>query len=119
MPGLFDRMLGRSRSNNHASASQAKERLRVVLVHDRLQLPPERMAEMKAEILQVISKYVDVESEQVDIALRQRDRNNSMIVAEIPFSSSVEQPAEDEMFLEDDEQDTVPMPPADQDDSNR
>jgi cell division topological specificity factor len=68
----------------------AKERLQFILVHDRINLPPERLVAMKAEILDVISKYVAVEREKVDIGLVQRDRD-SLIKAEIPFSGSNDQ----------------------------
>lgn len=63
----------------------AKDRLQFVLVHDRINLPPERLKEMKEEILAVISKYVAVDKDRVDIALEQRDRS-SKIVAEFPFT---------------------------------
>lgn len=86
MSGFFDRMLGRG-SKEH-SANTAKERLQFILVHDRINLPPEQLRAMKEEILAVISKYVSVESDKVDIALQQRDRQNSMLVAEIPFSKA-------------------------------
>lgn len=84
MSGLFDRILGRSKDS---SANTAKERLQFILVHDRINLPPEQLRAMKEEILAVISKYVSVDSDGVDIALQQRDRNN-MLVAEIPFSTT-------------------------------
>ncbi len=83
MSGFFDRMLGRSTSKG--SGTTAKQRLQFILVHDRINLPPERLQAMKAEILAVISKYVAVDSENVDIALQQRERDN-LIVAEIPLS---------------------------------
>lgn len=89
MIAFIDRMLGRSNKDGN-SASMAKERLRFVLVHDRINLPPERLKEMKEEILAVISKYVAVANEDFDIALEQRDRNMNTIVAEIPFSKSLD-----------------------------
>ncbi len=85
MAGLFDRMRGRSRG----SAQEAKERLQFILFHDRIDLPPEQLEAMKKEILQVISKYVSIEQDRVDIALQQRQRD-SLIVAEIPFSKTSE-----------------------------
>mgnify|MGYP001344844192 CR=1 FL=1 len=84
MTGFFDRMLGRSSAK---SGNVAKERLQFILVHDRINLPPERMEAMKAEILAVISKYVAIDLDKVDIALQQRNRD-SLIVAEIPFVPS-------------------------------
>jgi len=94
MSSFFDRMLGRS-NKELSSASRAKERLQFVLVHDRINIPPERLQEMKTEILAVISKYVEVAVEKVDISLEQRDRRNNIIVAEIPFLHSVQQSADE------------------------
>jgi cell division topological specificity factor len=87
MSGFLDRVLGRN--NPRRSGSTAKERLQFILVHDRINLPPERLQEMKEEILAVISKYVAVNAEDVDIALQQRQRD-SLIVAEIPFKKTAE-----------------------------
>lgn len=86
MSRFLERMFGRE--PKETSATMAKSRLQFVLVHDRINLEPEQMEAMKAEILAVISKYVSVDSDRVDIALQQRDRNNNMLVAEIPFSKT-------------------------------
>ena len=83
MSGFFERLLGRTSSKG--SGVTAKERLQFILVHDRINLPPDRLQAMKAEILEVISKYVSVDSDDVDIFLEQRDRD-SLIKAEIPFT---------------------------------
>jgi cell division topological specificity factor len=82
MTSFLDRLFGRT---DKGSSSKAKERLQVVLIHDRVSLPPEKMREMKEEIMAVISKYVQIDRESVDIALEQRDRLTSRIRAEIPF----------------------------------
>ena len=87
MSGIFDRLLGRSGAKS--SSATAKERLQFILVHDRINLPPERLQQMKAEILAVISKYVSIDSDNVDIALQQRERD-SLIIAEIPFSQELD-----------------------------
>src|SRR5215216_2367752 len=87
MPEFLDRILGRAPAKK--SGSMAKERLQFILVHDRINLPPERMEAMKKEILEVIAKYVSVDNENVDIALQKRERN-SLLVAEIPFLKTLE-----------------------------
>ena len=87
MVGFLERMLGRS--SGKGSGSKAKERLEFILVHDRINLPPERLEEMKAEILAVISKYVYIDEHNVDIALQRRDRN-PLLIAEIPFHKAAE-----------------------------
>jgi cell division topological specificity factor len=87
MPSLWDRMTGRS--DKQGSGQKAKERLQFILIHDRINLPPERLEAMKLEILEVISKYVSVDSKNVDIALQNRERTPA-IIAEIPFHKPVE-----------------------------
>lgn len=81
MTSLLNRLFGRPRKG---SGKTAKDRLRFVLQHDRINLPPERLEEMKRDILAVIVKYVVVDKDRVEIALEQRDRNHSKLVAQIP-----------------------------------
>lgn len=115
MPGFFDRILGRGSNRDNRSAPLAKERLKFVLVHDRINLPPERLQEMKAEILAVISRYVSVNVEDVDIALEQRDRTSNRIIAEIPFSqvSPIEDGTNPDLNMDD--EDSTPPPIASSD----
>ena len=81
MTNLLSRLFGRAKKGSGATA---KDRLRFVLQHDRINLPPERMEEMKREILAVIVKYLAVDQDRVEIDLEQRDRTNSKLIAEIP-----------------------------------
>ncbi|MCY3864844.1 MAG: cell division topological specificity factor MinE [Chloroflexi bacterium] len=83
MTNLLSRLFGRTRKGSGATA---KDRLRFVLQHDRINLPPERMEEMKREILAVIVKYLVVDQDRVEIDLEQRDRTHSKLTAEIPFA---------------------------------
>ena len=102
MSGFLARIFGRKSTG---SSSAAKERLQFVLVHDRMNLPPEKLQEMKSEILAVISKYVAIDLDQVDIALEPRDELRSKIVAEIPFSKRGDftlTVVEDEEFTDED-----------------
>lgn len=92
MSSFFDRLFGKPAKGG--SSAKAKERLQFILVHDRINLPPERLEEMKAEILKVISKYVSVDSDHVDIALQKRERS-PYLVAEIPFQHMAEPPDDD------------------------
>lgn len=83
MTNLLSRLFGRARKGSGATA---KDRLRFVLQHDRINLPPDRMEEMKREILAVIVKYLVVDKDRVEIDLEQRDRTHSKLVAEIPVA---------------------------------
>ena len=81
MSTIFDRFLGRPKKG---SGITAKERLQLVLITDRTNLPPERLQQMKDEIIAVIAKYVNVSPERVVINVEQRERDN-WLVADIPL----------------------------------
>ena len=95
MAGFWDRIL-RRKPKPPGSAAKAKERLKFVLVHDRINMPPGNLQAMKEEIFSVISKYVAVAgagSEEIEIVFKQRDRHSSMLM-EIPFLTSLQQQEE-------------------------
>ena len=52
-----------------SSGSMAKDRLKLVLVSDRANCSPEIMEQMKNDIIQVISKYVEIDLEGLDIKI--------------------------------------------------
>jgi cell division topological specificity factor len=73
--------------NKSSSKEVAKERLKVVLIHDRTDIPPAVMEQLRDEILDVIAKYVDFDRDAVDIRL-DRENRLSQLVAEIPLRES-------------------------------
>ena len=83
MNRLLERLTGRG--GGAGSAKVAKERLQFVLVHDRLDLSPEKVRAMKDEIIAVISKYVHIDRSNVEITIEQRERD-SWLVADIPLT---------------------------------
>ncbi len=92
MASFFDRLFGGRK--DEASADQARERLKLVLVTDRSEISPEHLAQMQDEIIEVIKRYLNVTEGQVHIKLEQRERKN-YLVANIPLvrsSSSVTMP---------------------------
>ena len=68
------------------SAQSAKERLQLVLVHDRTDLTSAELTALKDEILQVISRHIDIDSEAVQIAV-EHDGRSQRLVADIPLRS--------------------------------
>ncbi|MCR4803882.1 MAG: cell division topological specificity factor MinE [Lachnospiraceae bacterium] len=52
-----------------SSGSVAKDRLKLVLVSDRANCSPEIMEQMKNDIIQVISKYMEIDMEAMDIKI--------------------------------------------------
>lgn len=51
------------------SGSVAKDRLQLVLIHDRMNCSTELLEMMRADILAVISKYVDIDTEDLNIEI--------------------------------------------------
>ena len=78
---LFGRK--KSRSSN-ASGDIATERLRLVLAHDRTNLPPGLLETLKDEIVEVISRHVAVDVAEVNVSVSQ-DLRESRLVADIPL----------------------------------
>jgi cell division topological specificity factor len=70
------------------SAVSAKERLQLVLIHDRTDLTPGELDALKDDLLDVISRHVDIEPEAVRIGL-ERDGRSQRLVADIPIRSTV------------------------------
>ncbi len=68
------------------SAESAKERLQLVLIHDRTDLTPAELNELKDELLQVISRHVDIDRDAVQIDL-EHDGRAQRLVADIPLRS--------------------------------
>ncbi len=66
------------------SANQAKERLQLVLVHDRTNLNSSTLEEMKDEIIEVISQHIDIDTQGVSIEIN-KDGRQQRLVADIPI----------------------------------
>lgn len=66
-----------------ASGNVAKDRLKLVLVSDRANCTPEIMEQIKNDIIAVISKYVEIDSEGLDIKITQTESegNNGTVPA--------------------------------------
>ncbi len=56
-----------------SSSEMAKDRLKLVLVSDRSSCSPEIMERIKNDILEVLSKYVEVDKSGLDIKITQMD----------------------------------------------
>ena len=88
---LFDfiqRLLGRQKP----SGTMAKERLQLVLAHDRSDLNPELLEQMRREILEVVQRYVEIDIEEGDVSLETEDRVTAL-VANLPIKRARPLPA--------------------------
>lgn len=66
-----------------ASSNVAKDRLKLVLVSDRANCSPEVMEQIKNDIINVISKYIEIDAEGLDIKITQTESegNNGFVPA--------------------------------------
>lgn len=80
MATFFERLMGRKAT----SAEDAKERLKLVLIHDRTDISPTMMQKMKDELIQVISRYIEIDPTAVNISMAQEGREQRL-VADIPL----------------------------------
>jgi cell division topological specificity factor len=77
---FIQRLLGRPAP----SAGTAKQRLQLVLAHDRSDLNPELLAQMRQEILEVVQRYVEIDLDGGDVSLETEDRVTAL-VANLPI----------------------------------
>lgn len=75
---FFERLTGKK------SAKSAKERLQLVLIHDRTDLTPAALDALKDELIAVISRHVEIDpaTVQIDIAHEGREQR---LIADIPL----------------------------------
>ncbi len=78
--GVFEFKVGRKKPT---PGEVAKERLKVVLVHDRLKLNPELLEVIKGEILNVLMRRLEVDEEQMQVKLA-REEGEEMFLANVP-----------------------------------
>ena len=70
--------------NPQPSSVTARERLRLVLLSDHLALAPDVVESLKADLIAVISKYVDVDADHCDVTFEQQESVVAML-ANIPI----------------------------------
>lgn len=79
-------------SENKTSKNVAKERLKLVLVHDRVDCSPQLLNMIKDDILKVISNYAEIDEDGLELKMSKTrsedgDRAVSALVANIPLKN--------------------------------
>ncbi|HEY4667268.1 MAG TPA: cell division topological specificity factor MinE [Anaerolineales bacterium] len=78
---ILDWLRGRERGSAHT----AKERLQFVLVHDRAGVSASTLEALKDELINTISRHVEIDREGVSVSLT-KDRRRQRLVADIPLA---------------------------------
>jgi cell division topological specificity factor len=66
------------------SKNIAKDRLRLVLVHDRSMLPPETLDALRKELIEVVSRYFEVDHATLSMDV-QRTRESWALMVNLPL----------------------------------
>lgn len=79
--------------SSESSSDIAKNRLKVAITSDRAVCSPELMEQMKNDIIEVISKYVDIDTEGLDIKVTKTELDEesgpiNALLANIPIKGS-------------------------------
>ena len=87
LQNLYNKVLGFFRQTEQeeteASKDTACNRLRVVLMQDRTNLTPELMERMRKEMVELLSKYVEMDKEALELNLEQ-DGDQVALMLSIP-----------------------------------
>ncbi|MGN0942015.1 MAG: cell division topological specificity factor MinE [Selenomonadaceae bacterium] len=73
-------------SSSYKSSEVAHQRLKFVLLNDRANISPEIMENIKNDIIKVISHYMEIDKNLMEISL-ENDADSVALVANIPVSS--------------------------------
>lgn len=79
---FLDRLFGKKNS-----AESAKERLQLVLIHDRTDLTPAELDSLRDDLITTISRHVEIDVQSMQIGV-EHDGRSQRLVADIPIKSA-------------------------------
>ena len=60
-------------SGSRDSARTARDRLRIVLIHDRTDISPQLLENLRMEMITVLTRYMDIDTSKIELDLDRDD----------------------------------------------
>ena len=70
--------------DNPPSKEVARERLRLVLVHDRASVSPDFINQLKEDLIRVIQEYLDIDEDALQVSLENEEDSIAQILLDNP-----------------------------------
>lgn len=107
--GIFSKVFGffsKAEKEDETAKETAVNRLRVVLMQDRTNLTPELLEKMRGELIELLSKYVEMDKEALELNFEQEGDQMALMLS-IPVLRAKEEDEieEDEESEEEDSED--------------
>ena len=83
---MFKKLFGRKKSS-----AIAKDRLKLVLIHDRRLISNTVLTEMKDDLIKVISKYIKIDQDSINIQfdVETENRNKGALIVNVPVKDII------------------------------
>ena len=79
--GFLAKLFG---GGGETSREKAKDRLRIVLIHDRTDISPQLLNDLREDMINVLTKYMDIEHDKIELNLDREDQAVAL-VANVPI----------------------------------
>ena len=105
LQNLYNKVLGFFRQTEQEETESSKDtacnRLRVVLMQDRTNLTPELMERMRKEMVELLSKYVEMDKEALELNLEQDGDQVALMLSSPVIRAKDEDELKEALALED------------------
>jgi cell division topological specificity factor len=82
MANILSWLFGEGRE---ASGKTAKDRMKLMVIHDRYELPPALVEDLRKDLLAVAARYFEIDSESAECVIKSQGNRRAFISAVVPL----------------------------------